>query len=183
MTVLTRSPGSTDLLQSTKFRVTFDYLPGMTFFCQSANFPGLSLTEIPVPTPFIDFYVPGEKLIYDTLNITFLIDEEMRSWTEIHDWIRGLTFPTDFKEYFDLRKRGEIQTSRISPIQKIKPQYGGAVLSVYSNKNNPKFRVKFNDVFPTSLSSIIFNTQDTAENIAVADATFRFTYYDYERIT
>lgn len=183
MTVLTRSPGSTDLLQSTKFRVTFDYLPGMTFFCQSANFPGLSLTEIPVPTPFIDFYVPGEKLVYDTLNITFLIDEQMLSWTEIHDWIRGLTFPTDFKEYFDLRKRGEIQTSRFSPIQKIKPQYGGAVLTVYSNKNNPRFRVKFNDVFPTSLSSIIFNTQDTAENVAVADATFRFTYYDYERIT
>lgn len=182
MTVLTRSPGSTDLLQTTKFRVTFDYLPGMTFFCQSANFPGLSLTEIPVPTPFVDFYVPGEKLVYDTFNITFLIDEKMLAWTEIHDWIRGLTFPTEFKEYFDLRKRGEIQTSRFSPIQKIKPQYGGAVLSVYSNKNNPKFRVKFNDVFPTSLSSIIFNTQDTAENVAVADATFRFSYYDYERI-
>jgi hypothetical protein len=183
MAVLTRSPGSTDLLQSTKFRVTFDYLPGMTFFCQSANFPGLSLTEIPIPTPFIDFFVPGEKLVYDTLNITFLIDEQMLSWTEIHDWIRGLTFPTDFKEYFDLQKRGTSQLTRVPPVQKQKFQYGGAILSVYSNQNNPKFRVRFNDVFPTSLSSIIFNTQDTAENIAVADATFRFSYYDYERIT
>lgn len=183
MTALTRNPVSTDLMQSTKFRVTFDYLPGMNFFCQSANLPGVSLTEVPVPTPFVDFFVPGEKIVYDTLNITFLIDEQLYAWTEIHDWVRGLTFPENFSEYFDLQKRGTIQTAKFTPIQKIKPQYGQAVLSVYTNKNNPKFRVRFFDVFPTSLSSIIFNTQDTSENIAVADATFRFSYYQYERIT
>ena len=183
MTALNRNPSNINLLQSTKFRVTFERLKGLTYFCQSANFPGVSLTEIVRPTPFVDLYHPGEKLVYDTFNVTFLVNEDLATWTEIHDWIRGLTFPTDFQEYFDLQKRGEIKTSKFSPIPKIKPQYGQAILTVYTNKNNPKFRVKFNDVFPTSLSSIIFNTQDTSENIAVADATFRFSYYDYERIT
>jgi len=104
MTALTRAPYNKDLLQSTKFRVTFDRLPGTTYFCQTANFPGVSLTEIPRQTPFVDLYVPGEKIVYDTFNITFLVDEDLRAWTDIHDWIRATTFPTDFKEYLDLRR-------------------------------------------------------------------------------
>ncbi|NCX62909.1 MAG: hypothetical protein EBW84_09325 [Betaproteobacteria bacterium] len=63
-----------------------------------------------------------------------------------------------------------------------KPQYSDASLSIYSNKNNVNFRIKLYEVFPTSLSTILFNTGDTAENIVTADATFRFSYYDYERI-
>ena len=180
MTALTRNPTNFDLLQSTKFRVTFERLPGLTYFCQSANFPGVSLTEVPFPTPFVDLYVPGEKLVYDTFNLTFLVDEDLRSWTEIHDWIRGLTFPKDFKEYIDLGKQSPGANLRRSI--NAKPQYSDATLTLYTNKNNSNFRIKLFEVFPTSLSTIIFSTGDTAENIVTADATFRFSYYDYERI-
>jgi hypothetical protein len=180
MTVLNRNPVNFDLLQSTKFRVTFERLQGLTYFCQSANLPGLSLTEIPIPTPFVDIYVPGEKLVYDTFNLTFLVDEDLRAWTEIHDWIRGLTFPTDFKEYVDLAKQSSGSSMRRTLASK--PQYSDASMSIYTNKNNVNFRIKLHEVFPTSLSTILFNTGDTAENIVTAEATFRFTYYDYERI-
>ena len=182
MTALTRAPANLSLLQSTKFRLTFERLSGMTFFCQSANFPGVSLTEIPRPTPFVDLYMPGEKIVYDTFNISFLVDEDLRSWTEIHDWIRGMTFPTDFKEYIGLSRQsaGSYHSSVFS--KGLKPQYTDASLTLYTNQNNPNFRIKFVDLFPTSLSTIIVNTGDSAENIITADASFRFSYYDYERI-
>jgi hypothetical protein len=180
MTALTRTPTNTDLLQSTKFRVTFDRLPGATYYCQGANVPGVSLTEIPRFTPFIDLYVPGEKMVYDTFNITFLVDEDMRNWTEIHDWIRGMTFPTNFKEYVDLQRQAK--APYIRAMDKMSPQYSSAVLTLYTNKNNPNFRVKFVDLFPTSVGTLLFNAQDSAENIVLADATFRFSYYEYERI-
>jgi hypothetical protein len=180
MTALTRTPTNTDLLQSTKFRVTFDRLPGATYYCQGANVPGVSLTEIPRFTPFIDLYVPGEKMVYDTFNITFLVDEDMRNWTEIHDWIRGMTFPTNFKEYVDLQRQAK--APYIRAMDKMSPQYSSAVLTLYTNKNNPNFRVKFVDLFPTSVGTLLFNAQDSAENIVLADATFRFSYYEYQRI-
>lgn len=180
MTAQTRAPKNKDLLQSTKFRVTFDRLPGTTFFCQTANFPGVSLTEIPRQTPFVDLYVPGEKLVYDTFNITFLVDEDLRAWTDIHDWIRAITFPTEFKEYLDLKRLDRVPLFRSE--FEAKPQYSSAILSVYTNKNNPNFRVKFVDLFPTTLSTILFSSQDSAENIVTADATFRFSYYEYERV-
>jgi hypothetical protein len=190
MTALNRNPENTDLLQSTKFRLTFDRLPGITYFCQVANFPGVSLTEVIRPTPFVDLYTPGEKLIYDTFNITFFVDEDLRSWLELHDWMRGLTFPTDFKEYVGLsrtakdavRKSTTIDTQFLRDQLERRPQYGNAILTIYTNKNNPNIRVKFFDIFPTSLSTILFNVSDTAENIAISDATFRFAYYDYDRL-
>lgn len=182
-TALSRNPVSTDLLQSTKFRITFNYLPGMTFFCQSVNFPGVSVTEVVRNTPFVDLFVPGDKLVYDTLNITFLVDEEMKAWTEIHDWMRGLTFPTNFAEYIELVRKNELIPRATGIVSRETPQYSDAVVTMYSNKNNPKFRIKFVDVFPTTLSSIIFNAQDTAENVVVADASFRFSYYEFEKVT
>lgn len=184
MTALNRikNPTNIDLKQSTKFRLTFDRLPGMEFFCQNANLPGVSVSEIQRNTPFVDLYVPGEKLIYDTLNITFLIDEELFAWTEIHDWLRGLTFPTDFKEYANLARQADKTLSRNNFGLIDKPQYSSAILTLYSNKNNPNLRIKFVDIFPTSVSTVIFSTQDTAENVLTADASFRFSYYDYERL-
>lgn len=180
MTALTRNPTNLDLLQSTKFRLTFDRLPGLTYFCQTANFPGVSLTEVLRNTPFIDLYAPGEKMIYDTFNVTFIVDEDLRSWTEIHDWIRGMTFPTSFEEYASLSRSSA--ASQISFNAGTKPQYSAGTLTLFTNKNNPNFRLKFVDLFPTSLSTIILNTQDTAEVVVTADASFRFAYYNYERI-
>jgi hypothetical protein len=180
MTVLNRNPINTDLLQSTKFRVTFSRLPGVTYFCNSVNLPGISLTEIPMPTPFVELYLPGEKAVYDTLNITFLVDEDLRSWTELHDWIRGATFPTNFEEYVNLARTNP--SPNIRSIQQRPPVYSDAMLTIYTNKNNPNFRVKFVDLFPTNVGSLSFASGDSAENIITADATFRFSYFNYERI-
>lgn len=182
MSALTRNPTNLDLLQSTKFQVIFDRLPGVNYFCQTANLPGISLTEFPVSTPFVDLYLPGEKAIYDTFNITFLVDEDLRAWTELHDWIRGITFPKDFKEYVDLAKLSPQSNIRAAMNGGRPAPYSTAIMTVYTNKNNPNFRIKLIDCFPTSVGSLIFNSSDTAENIITADATFRFSYYDYERI-
>lgn len=180
MTALTRNPSNTDLLQSTKFRLVFERFQGLTFFCQSANLPGVSLTEIPRPTPFIDLYHPGEKMLYDTLNVTFLVNEDLQSWIELHDWIRGATFPTNFEEYVKLTR--ETPGSNIRASYSKSPVYSDASMTIYSNKNNPRFRIKFADIFPTNVGSILFNVSDTAENIITADATFRFSYYNIEKL-
>jgi len=180
MTVLNRNPINTDLLQSTKFRVTFSRLPGVTYFCNSTNLPGISLTEIPMPTPFVELYLPGEKAIYDTFNITFLVDEDLRAWTELHDWIRGATFPTKFEEYVNLARTNPGANIRAASVRP--PVYTDAILTIFTNKNNPNFRVKFVDVFPTNVGSLSFSAGDSAENIITADATFRFSYFNYERI-
>jgi hypothetical protein len=65
---------------------------------------------------------------------------------------------------------------------KLPVQYTDASMTVFTNKNNPNFRIQYKDVFPTTLGGIQFSALDSAENIITADVTFRYSYYNLERI-
>lgn len=183
-----RNPTNRDILQSTKFKLNFMRLPGLTFFCQTVNLPGISLTEVQRTTPFVDLWVPGEKAIYDTLNVTMLIDEDLRDWEAIHDWLRAMTFPKEFEEYARMggltgtESRFRDTTLRRGTGIKVPPQYTDASITVYTNKNNPNIRILFKDLFPTTLGGIMFSALDSAENVITCDVTFRYSYYNIERI-
>jgi hypothetical protein len=105
----------------------------------------------------------------------------LRGWLEIHDWIRGITFPTEYEEYLTLQNNSGAPIYNRTTVG-LPYAYTDAFLTIYTNKNNPNVRIKMFDVFPTTLGSLIFNTGDSSENIVVADATFRFSYYNYEKI-
>ena len=175
-------PLNQSLAQSTKFTLTFSRLPYVTFFCSAVNLPGVSAGNTLQNTPFSDLPVPGDKIEYEPLDISFLVDEDYRSWFTVHDWIRGITFPTSFEEYKNLRLQQPTSAQSVLARNADSPQYSDAVLTLYTNKNNPNIRVKFRDCFPISLSSIRYSTQDNADVIITGDASFKFAYYDVERV-
>ena len=178
MTTLTRNPTNPNPLQVNKYKLTFARCPNIQYFCQTLNVPGISLSEIQRQTPFVDTYVPGEKAIYDILNITFMIDEELVSWLEIHDWIRDMAFPENFDQYSDLSNLNSY-TQRISTN---KPQYSDGSLLLLSSNNIPYYEFKFTGLFPTSISSFNMNSSDGPDTILTADATFRYSYYDIKKL-
>ncbi len=165
-----------NFLLPNKFQLNFARLPNVQYFCQSVSIPGISMSEAIMPNPFIDLYAPGEKAIYDLLNITFYIDEDLETWKEVHDWIRAMTFPKEFEEYKNLNNLNNY--TRISPTKT--PQYSDGAISLLTSANNPKIKFRFYDLFPVSLSTFIMSTTDTPENIMTADASFRYSYYDIE---
>ena len=114
-------------------------------------------------------------LIYDLLNVTFMIDEELTAWKEVHDWIRAMTFPVNFDEYKNLRN---LNPNRAQ----LKPQYSDAKIVVLSSSNNPTHEFVFYDVFPTTISTIILSTQEDPNSIPTADASFRYSYYDIKTV-
>lgn len=175
MPQLIPQPQNTNFLQSTKFVLTFPRISNTQYFCQEVILPGISTSYAVYPTPFVDLPVPGDKLVYEPLNITFIINEDLQSWLDIHNWLRGLTFPTDFSEYRNLKNLSSVSYS--SP----KPQYSDGVLNVLSALNNQKLTVKFTDVFPISLSAIQFNATDADTPTMTATASFKYSWYDIEK--
>ena len=178
MTAITRNPTNPNPLIGSRFILSFGRVPNVQYFCQSVSVPGISMSEIPQNTPFVDLYVPGEKAIYDLLNITFLIDEELKAWTEMHDWIRAMTFPYDFAEYQSLGQLNRIAGG----VNKPKPQYSDASITVLSSSNKPYYKFKFYDCFPTSVSAFILSATDSPDTTMSADATFRYSYFDIEKL-
>lgn len=177
MTVLTRNPSNPNPLQPNKFLLSFGRAPNMQYFCQNVSVPGLSLSEVMINTPFVDIHSPGEKAIYDLLNITFIVDEHLKGWLEMHDWIRAMTFPVKFEEYQQLGRLNRF-ASASSDISKTFPQFSDATLTIYGSSNNPYLNFHFHECFPVSLSAFVMNAQDDPSTIITADATFRYSYYD-----
>ena len=178
MTVLNRNPSNPNMLQPNKFTLNLSRAPNLQYFCQTVTLPGLSTSEIPVQNPFVELYAPGEKAIYDTLNITFLVDAEMTAWLEIHDWLRALTFPTDYEEYRNLGLLNKFTTAANSK----SPQYTDGAVTILSAANKPYFKINFIDMFPISLGGFMMSATDTPETVITSDATFRFTYFNVEKL-
>jgi len=176
MTVLTRNPQNPNLLHSNKFQLNFSRSPNLQYFCQSMVVPGISLSEVPRTTPFVELYSPGDKAIYDILSVVFMVDEEMAAWKEIHDWIRAMTFPYEYEEYVNLPNIAR-------PIVKeVFPQFSEAKLTILSNANIPSFEFTFVDIFPISLSSFGLSTMYSPDDVITADASFRYSYYNVKKL-
>ena len=181
MTAITRNPTNPNPLIGSRFILSFGRVPNVQYFCQSVSVPGISMSEVPQNTPFVDLYRPGEKAIYDLLNVTFIVDEQLKAWLEIHDWIRAMTFPTDFKEYQNLSLLSK--QAGIRQELGIGAQYSDATVTILSSANNPTHRFKFYEVFPTTLSTFVMSASDTPDSIITADATFRYSYYDVDIVS
>lgn len=178
MTVLNRNPSNPNMYQPNKFQLNFSRVPNIQYFCQMITLPGISTSEIPVNNPFVELYSPGEKAIYDVLNITFLVDMELKAWLEIHDWLRALTFPYDYEEYQNLGQLNRFTSAAKSNL----PQFSDGSVTLLSASNKPYFKFNFVDLFPIALSGFTVSATDSPETVITADATFRFTYYDVEKL-
>jgi hypothetical protein len=172
MTALTRNPQNTNLLQPTKYLLTFTRIPSAQYFLQSVNIPGISGSQTVITTPLLDYPVPGTKLDFSPFNINFLLDEQMESWRNIFSWFRSIAAPESFEERNRLRI---LQTG-----EQNKPSYySDAILTILSNLNNPGIKIQFYNVFPVSLSDIQFDTRMSADDIMTADATFAYEYFNF----
>lgn len=169
-TVISRVPKNTSFLQPTKFTFSFVTMPFLTYFCQTVQIPGVSTTAPVVPSPFANMYRHGDKLVYDQLSVTSIIDEDMQSWLETYDWLLAITKPESFEQY----KRFYNPNKRL---------YHDAVMTINTNANLQNLRVKFFECHPTSISAVQFNTSDNADTIMTADIIFRYDRYEIERLT
>ena len=187
-----RQPSKQDYADPTKFKFSIVKLPKVEYFCTQVNLPGIAIADnYSQPTPFRDIPLPGEKLTYEPLSVTFLVDEHLENYQEIHGWLRGLGFPGGHAEFKKLLDGGadRFPTSKSSTLGdagRVKfnaPDTGGlfsdATLNILTSKNNPVTEVRFRDCFPISLSSLQYNQQATDTDYLTATVTFEYKIYDF----
>ena len=83
------------------FLFTLDKARKVSFLCQKAEIPDLTLGKVDIPTRgMVPIPVEG-NMVYGNLNLEFIVDEDLRNYMEIHNWIRALGTPQDMKERAD----------------------------------------------------------------------------------
>ena len=188
----TQQPTVYDYATGTQWRLAFNRLPKTTWFCTAANIPGISLGEAQYPTPMTDINLTGDKLTFETLNITFIVDEELQNYRELWDWMVGIGAPKSHDQWTAVLSEGDGAVRQFGandkdPRTKLTYEesnlYSDATLIVYNSKNMAKVNVQFKNMFPTSLSSLEYSQELTDVEYFHATATFRYLYYEFETVT
>jgi hypothetical protein len=156
------------------FKFSLSRAPKVDFFSKSANVPGINLGVAIQPTYLKDIPIPGDKLVFDDFRLTFNIDENLENYNIIQSWMRGLGYPESVYEYMQW-----MQSDPINPTQD--PNVSDGTLMIYNSNFQPSTLVKFQAMFPTSLSDIDFDSTQTDVQYAVATVTFKYALYKISR--
>ena len=153
------------------FKLTLSTNEKVDFLSNSANVPGISLGTALQGTTFRILDVPGDEVMYEDFTINFLVDEDLKNYMIIHNWITGLGIPENFKQYKDLTTNEDGQKDEML-------QYCDGTLHILNSNFRDMARVKFADLFPVSLTSLQFNATENDVNYFTAEASFKYTIYN-----
>ena len=138
------------------FKIDQINFANLEYFCTSVTFPGISLSEVQVPYRGVNLAQTGDRMIFDDLAIRFNITENMENYLELFNWMHNIINKKDAEDY----------------------KYDASLL-IMSSHNNMVKTVKFQEIFPTSLSTVEFNSQSRDVEYLQADVSFRYTLFEF----
>lgn len=157
-------------LQPTGFKLVIDRknYPNLEFFCQDFTHAGVIMNSADIgykkiaAIPFI-----GDKLTYNEMLANIILDEDMKSYIEMHNWMRRI-----------------LDQDNVTPLDRFKnatqrpPSQSDITLSILNSANNAVVQITYRDSIPVALTDIQFQATGGAESFLTFGASFRFTYFD-----
>ena len=173
MSILNTIPENKNFLSPLGFVFQIKKTPGVNYFVQSESLPNLTLGQADVQTPFVKLPVPGDHIDFGQLQVTFRIDEEMRNYKEIFDWIVALGFPDNFNQYRSIAPQRGAIGGLIAPTSGAGVYSDGSLIILNSVKN-PIIEFSFIEMYPVALTDVAFDTK--LSSVDYLDATVTFAY-------
>lgn len=169
MTAISNQPANKSFLSPLGFKFTIKKTPHINYFVQAASLPSITLNRTDVPTPFIKIPVPGDHLDFGEFTLSYKVDEDLKNYLEIYNWMIALGFPDNFDQY-----RIPNSVDRMTGQGLI----SDGTLTILSSAMNPVHQVTFLDMFPTSISELEFTTTDSDINYLTSTVSFAYRKFD-----
>jgi len=157
-------------LQPTGFKLVIDRTnyPNLEFFVQDFTHAGVIMSAADLSykkiasIPFI-----GDKLTYNEMLANIILDEDMKSYREMHSWMRRI-LDQDMTTALDRFKN---KTQR-------PPAMSDITLSILNSSNIPIVQIKYRDCIPVALTDIQFQSTGGGDSFLTFGVSFRFMYFD-----
>ncbi len=169
MTAISNQPSNISFLSPLGFKFIIKKAPHVNFFVQSVNLPNVSLGEADIETPFSKIPFPGTKLTFGNLSVTFKVDEDMKNYLEMFNWMKELGFPDNFAQYQSIANRSIYTGDGV---------FSDITLLVTTSAMNPNIEVTFFDCFPIDLSELSFDSTSADVDYLTATITFANRRFD-----
>ena len=183
---LARQPTEFNYSQTNQFKVHLSLFPKTEWFVVRANIPSVTLGQAVQATRLIDMPVIGDKLTYDQFYFTFIVDEKLQNYMELHDWLINIGFPERHTQFQSqtrtdgvTRPVGKTFDTKVAGFGKESDRdlYSDITMFILSSKNNPIAVIKFFESFPINLTNIEYSQQLTDTTYAECTATFAYTLF------
>ncbi len=168
MPAFAKLPDNLSYLSPVGFRFAIQRLPHVNYFCQAASIPGLSTTAIPVEYSVSRIFLEGLKPEFEDLSIRFVVDEYMKNWEEIYNWIIGLSPSASLEQRAEFLNKEE--------------KFSTGILTLMTGSMNPQMEFHFLDAFPTNLTALDFDSSQSDVEYLSATATFRYQRYEIKHL-
>ena len=170
-------------LSPTGFYFTVVKAPKVGFFGTQINVPTINLPEATQPTYLKDIPRAGDKMSFEDLTLTFMVDEDLVNFMEIQNWMRGLGYPESLQEIY----RWQNKSTEVDYPNSYRDEGGlnlfsDGTLLIYNSQQTPHMKVTFKDLWPSNLTLLQFDSQLTTEQFLRASVTFKYTIYNIEEV-
>jgi len=139
-----------------QFKINSGKYANIEYFCIAAQLPSVTLPPVSTPYRGVNLASTGDRLQFDDLTLRINVTENMENYIETFNWMHNLA-----------------QTKNAEDFK------ADATLLVLSSHNNVTKEIKFNGVFPTSLSAVSFDSQAEGVEYVQMDISFSYTNFEF----
>ena len=138
-----------------QLKINSNKYANLEYFATAAQLPGFSVQAVETPYKGTNLAMTGDRIAFEDLTLRVNITENLENYVETFNWMHNLinaNNPEDFKE--------------------------DATLLILNSHNNVSKEIKFNGIFPTSVSAIDFDAQATDVEMVQLDISFNYTNFE-----
>lgn len=144
----------------TSFRMN---IPGagfeeLNYFVQTTELPGLSMSGVDAPFMNNATNMPSNRIEYDPLNLTLIVDEFYKNVDSIRLWMH-----------------------RICSTEPVAKEMRDITLHLLNSNKNSIIGVKFYGAYPTMVAAVPLETSTGDAIPPTCALTFRYQFYDFVR--
>lgn len=160
----------TNYLAPTRFKVLIDRenYPSIQFFAQQIQHPSMDMNATEQSYRRISSVVmPGDTINHGTLTMEVLLDENMKVYEEIYEWMKRL-----------VETKHNLTAKSLLASREALSSYSDISISVLTSHNNIVRSFKYKNALPVTLGDVAF-AATSEEQFLTCPVTFAFDYFEF----
>ena len=165
------------------FFLTIDKSTDIVYTVQQVNAPVISAGELPISNPYnTNRTVPGDTLDYAQLDVTFLIDKEMKGYRQILEWMKGMIAPESYDQFAEYTKKNVTERPDAREPGFLNTMSNISLFAADADLK-PLAEWKFFDAFPISLDGPQYDAARQDVEYLTSTSSFKFLYFEHSTYT
>lgn len=144
---------------STSFKLEIPGWETVNYFVQNTELPSINMNGVDAPYQNRATSVPSNRIEFDPMNCTFIVDEDFMNYEKLYHWM--------------------IDVTRTEPV--VPEMMKNITLHITNSSKNHKMSVRYHKAYPTMLGALPFDTATNDPQPLLCSAMFRYQYFEIIR--